>query len=196
MTEVTEQVDARKVAEDERLRLETILRTLPVGVILADARGTDRDRERPRPSRSRAATPRWSAGIWADTGAPIAPEAWALRRALRRGETSTGELIDIERPDGGRTTILNNAAPIRDAFGRITGAVAAFQDVTETRRAQREAEDAVRHRDEVLAIVSHDLQHPAQRDHAWARACSAAWPRRTRSACGPRPRASRAPPTG
>jgi PAS domain S-box-containing protein len=161
VTEVTEQVEARKVAEDERLRLETILRTLPVGVILTGPEGhagivNDHARKI------------WGGdgaldayrGAWAATGVPLAPEDWAIQRALRRGEVSTGELIDIERFDGGRATILYNAAPIRDAFGRITGAVAAFQDVTESRRAQREAEDAVHHRDEVLAIVSHDLRTP------------------------------------
>ncbi|HSD19656.1 MAG TPA: PAS domain-containing protein, partial [Anaeromyxobacter sp.] len=162
VTEVTEQVQARKVAEDEQLRLETILRTLPVGVILAGPEGrilSANDHARQVWGGDAAAVEMYR-GAWADTGVSLAPDDWAIRRAVLHGEASTGELIDIERFDGGRATILNNAAPIRDASGRITGAVAAFHDVTETRRAQREAEEAVRHRDEVLAIVSHDLRTP------------------------------------
>jgi signal transduction histidine kinase len=60
-----------------------------------------------------------------------------VARALARGESSLGEIIDIERLDGGRTTILSNAVPIRGAGGAITGAVAAIQDVSQLRRAQR-----------------------------------------------------------
>ncbi|WP_242342034.1 PAS domain-containing protein [Anaeromyxobacter terrae] len=161
VTEVTEQVEARKVAEDERLRLEAILRTLPVGVILAgpDGRAASSNDHARQIWGGDAALDAYR-GAWAETGLALAPGDWAIQRAVLRGETVTGELIDIVRFDGERATILNNAAPIRDAFGRITGAVAAFQDVTETRRAQQEAEDAVRRRDEVLAIVSHDLRTP------------------------------------
>ena len=162
VTEVTEQVHARKVAEDEQLRLETILRTLPVGVILAGPEGrvlSANDHARQVWGGDAAAVE--CTGVRGRTPASRSrPTTGRIRRAVLHGETSTGELIDIERFDGGRATILNNAAPIRDASGRITGAVAAFHDVTETRRAQREAEEAVRHRDEVLAIVSHDLRTP------------------------------------
>ncbi len=53
-----------------------------------------------------------------DTGERYKAEDWALARALQKGETIVGEVIDIERFDGGRATILNSAAPIKDNDGK------------------------------------------------------------------------------
>jgi signal transduction histidine kinase/PAS domain-containing protein len=74
---------------------------------------------------------------WAESGAPLLPQDWAMYRAVMFGETSKGELLDIDRFDGGRATILNSAAPIRNERGVITGAVAVLADVTERMRRER-----------------------------------------------------------
>ena len=58
-------------------------------------------------------------GWWADTGEPLAPEDWPLARAVR-GETRIGDIVDIQRFDGKRATLLDSAAPIFDAQGNIT----------------------------------------------------------------------------
>src|SRR6185312_16405653 len=49
------------------------------------------------------------------------------------------DLVDIQpfASPGTRRTILNSAAPVRDAEGRITGAVAAHMDITDLTNAQR-----------------------------------------------------------
>jgi PAS domain S-box-containing protein len=160
VSEVTEQVQARERIENDRRRLEAVLRTLPLGVFIADASGqlvhaNDAARriwggKAPLVGPSRFLEYR---ARWAATGEPLRAGDWAVQRALRTGETSTGELIEIDRFDGKTATILNHAAPVRDADDRIIGAIAAIQDVTELRR-------AVRHRDEVLQVVSHDLRTP------------------------------------
>jgi signal transduction histidine kinase/PAS domain-containing protein len=74
---------------------------------------------------------------WAESGAPLLPQDWAMYRAVMFGETSKGELLDIDRFDGGRATILNSAAPIQNERGVITGAVAVLADVTENMRRER-----------------------------------------------------------
>lgn len=74
---------------------------------------------------------------WVDTGEPVLTQDWAMYRAVMSGETSRGELLDIERFDGGRATILNSAAPIRNERGAITGAIAIMTDVTESMRRER-----------------------------------------------------------
>ncbi|HOS43154.1 MAG TPA: HAMP domain-containing sensor histidine kinase, partial [Armatimonadota bacterium] len=92
-------------------------------------------------------------GWWAESGEPVAPEQWASARALL-GEASLNEVITIQRFDGTRGTVLNSASPLRDAAGRITGAVAALQDIS----ALRELQERERR---MLYIVAHDLRAPA-----------------------------------
>jgi PAS domain S-box-containing protein len=70
----------------------------------------------------------------------------------------------IQHRDGHYIDILNRGYVVRDAGGRVTRVVGGMIDVTERRRFERErqallakAEAAVRARDKVLAVVSHDL---------------------------------------
>src|SRR5262249_26272562 len=85
---------------------------------------------------------RWkkSAAYRHDTGARIEPNEWASVRALKDGQTTLNELMDIDTFDGQRKIIENSAAPIHDASGRIMGAVVVNQDVTE----RVNAEEALR----------------------------------------------------
>lgn len=125
-------------------QLQTILATIPVGVFITDAEGkivsvNDRAAE------IWGGAPRCEGveaygqyrGWWPDTGEPLGAEDWAAARALQLGEAISAEMVDIERFDGGRATILTSASPLRDEDGRITGAVVAAQDVTEQRNRQR-----------------------------------------------------------
>ncbi len=80
-------------------------------------------------------------------GRPLCPEDWPLVRAVRDGTVTTREHIEYVRPDG-RVAILSiNAAPIRDAQGRIVAGVSIHTDVTaqvESEAALRESEDRFR----------------------------------------------------
>lgn len=97
---------------------------------------------------------------WAETGEPIEAEEWAASRAIRYGETSHSELIRIQTFDGSFKTVINWAAPIRSDAGEIVGAVAVNEDVTSLMRVEEQLREAVRDREEILAIVSHDLRNP------------------------------------
>jgi len=139
----------------ERNRLRAVLDALPVGVLIADKAG--------RVVESNAFVARIWGGAsplqehlgdygrykawWGDTGRPVAADEWPLARAIRHGEISVGKVLDIERFDGTRGTILKSAAPVRDAEGRIVGGVVAVQDLTERRQmeaALRESEESIR----------------------------------------------------
>src|SRR5690606_22561644 len=64
--------------------------------------------------------------------------------ALREGREFRAQSVTIERPDGSRTHVLVNIDPIRDAQGRVVGAINAFHDITElmqTQLARRESEE-------------------------------------------------------
>jgi diguanylate cyclase (GGDEF)-like protein/PAS domain S-box-containing protein len=63
----------------------------------------------------------------------FADHAWT--RVMRTLEPVTGELIDIEQPNGAplRKTVLN-ASAVQDAAGRVRGALVTFDDVTQLDR--------------------------------------------------------------
>jgi signal transduction histidine kinase len=146
--------------------LERIFDLLPVGVWIADASGriVTNNPVAARIWRGARYVPVAEfgqyKGWWVDSGKPIAAEDWALARALRRGETSTGELVRIQCFDGSFKTIINSATPLRDASGRITGAIVVNEDVTSLHRTQEQLRTAVREREEILAVVAHDLRNP------------------------------------
>ncbi len=68
---------------------------------------------------------------------------------------------------GTEIPIGDSAAPIRDTGGALLGVVLVFRDMTEEKRVEAEIrasearlQEADRHKDELLAVVSHDLKNP------------------------------------
>jgi len=84
-------------------------------------------------------------GRWVSTGKRIAAGQWAAVRAIRKGETSVDEEIEIECFDGTRKIILNSATPIRNARGRITGAVVVNHDITDRKRSEERLRELAEH---------------------------------------------------
>jgi PAS domain S-box-containing protein len=164
---VTDRRKAEEALEAERGRLHAVLRSLPVAVWIADENGTVIQT-------SEAAETLWGKAVlpfsideygrykgwWADTAQPIGPDEWALARAVTQGEVSTGEVIDIERFDGTRGTILHNASPVYNSEGQIIGGVAVAQDITELRQNEQALKESHRRKDEFLAMLGHELRNP------------------------------------
>ena len=167
---VNEDITALHEAQEKQRASEQLLRTvidlLPVGLWIADREGRI-TLANPAGERiwhgTRLVGPEQYAeykGWWLESGKPIAPEEWGLSRAIRRGETSRGELIRIQSFDGAFRTVINWAAPIRSDAGEIVGAVAVNEDITSLQHTQEQLRAAVRDREEILAIVAHDLRNP------------------------------------
>ncbi len=193
-------ITARRQAEEAIRRSEAMLRAvmeaLPTGVSIIDAHGGSIKSNpafekvwggSPPPTQSisdYAAYKAW----WLDTGQLVQPEEWAAARAIRKGETVVGQLMQIERFDGNRAYVHNSAAPVLDAHGKVTGSAVAIMDITQ----RMEAEEALkRSRDELelrvqertceleaymrklqesnqalqdfVSIASHDLQEPLRK---------------------------------
>jgi PAS domain S-box-containing protein len=167
---VNEDISALHEAQEKQRASEQLLRTvidlLPVGLWIADREGHI-TLANPAGDRIWKGTryigleqfPEYK-GWWIETGKPIAPAEWGLARAVRRGETSRGELIRIQCFDGSFKTVINWAAPIRSDAGEVIGAVAINEDVTSLQQTQEQLRAAVRDREEILAIVAHDLRNP------------------------------------
>lgn len=79
------------------------------------------------------------------TGRPLSEQSWPVRRA-QRGEVLSGmRSVDVvtRGPDGRDVWINQSAAPVRDAQGRIIGAVVISRNVTERRQLRRRTHDAL-----------------------------------------------------
>jgi diguanylate cyclase (GGDEF)-like protein len=77
-------------------------------------------------------------GWWVGSGKRIAAEEWAAARAIRTGDISVNEEVEIECFDGSRKVILNSALPIPDANGGVAGAIMVNHDITERKRVEDE----------------------------------------------------------
>jgi PAS domain S-box-containing protein len=141
-------ITQRKQAEQELQQQEALLRAmmenLPVGVWITDATG--KILQGNPAGQSIWAGARY-VGIeefgeyrawWVSNGKLIMPDEWAVARAVRKGETSINEEIEIECFDGTHKIILNSAIPLRNAQQVIMGTIIVNQDITEIKRAQQE----------------------------------------------------------
>jgi PAS domain S-box-containing protein len=134
----------RLEAENERRRLEAVMEALPVGVTILDAQGgVIRSNKAfkevwggPRPVvRSLSDYANFKAW-WSDTGKPLAPEEWASAQVIQKGDAVVGQLLEIQRFDGSRASVINSGAPIFDIDGKIAGCAVAIQDITDLRKAE------------------------------------------------------------
>lgn len=181
--------------KSERL-LRSVLEALPIGVWILDAEGRI-------VHGNPAGVAIWAGaryvgpqnfgeykGRWVSTGEPIAPQEWAAARAIRNGETSIDEEIEIECFDGAHKIILNSAVPLYGSDGRITGAIIVNQDITARKHAETErsamlrehqrlslaAQEANRMKDYFIATLSHELRTPLNSVLGWTAILKRAFP--------------------
>jgi PAS domain S-box-containing protein len=135
----------------ERSQLRTILQTLPVGLLLADAQGQITDTNAIAASIWGSTTSELETALaaqtfqawWPDSEEPVQPDEWPLTRAVWHGETTLGAVLELQRLDGTRGTIIVNAAPLFDRDGRISGGICLLQDISQVKRLEA---DLVRER--------------------------------------------------
>jgi PAS domain S-box-containing protein len=147
------------------LRLQTVVETVPVGVVVAEGPGghfssINRSAEEilegiPSPE----LTPEgWveAFGLRTRSGEPYAPLSDPLSRTLLRGEGVAGEEVIMRRRDR-NVWLLVHSAPLLNEQGDSTGAVMAFQDITALKevesRMERLAREAEQRRDELDAVI-------------------------------------------
>ena len=93
-------------------------------------------------------------------GSPRPPEESPLLRSFRTGEVARGEEIMRHRETGKTRARQYSCAPMRDADGKIVGAVAIVRDITEVKRTEEALREAGKRKDEFLAVLSHELRNP------------------------------------
>ena len=155
--------NARQHREERmaRVRLETLVDTSPVGVIVFDV-------ENGRVASMNQEARRLAVGLQPDFSVERALEVLTFRRAdgravsleeftvyelLGTGETVRAEEITLDLHDGRSVTALVNATPIQSEEGEIESFVVTIQDLTPL-------EELERLRAELLGMVSHELRIP------------------------------------
>jgi PAS domain S-box-containing protein len=94
-----------------------------------------------------------------EDGTPYPREECPVLRALETGVTVSVRNETLWRARRIPFPVQISVRPLRDGT-EIRGAVLTFADMTETRAAEETLRQAVRTRDEVMAVVSHDLRNP------------------------------------
>ena len=134
-------ITARKRTERalaaERARLDAIIKTVPVGIVIAEApsgRILDGNPQVERIFRHPVLTSpdmdsykAWVA--FHPDGRQVEGHEYPLSRALTSGEATTGDEYRYQRGDGTLAWVRIAGAPIRDAEGRIMGGVVAIVDI-------------------------------------------------------------------
>ena len=148
--------------ETERRRLEALVESSPVGVMVVDAATRTFASVNQEAGRILGMSPEpgstlvryHEVAIYRRTdGQQYESRERPLARALDRGEVVRAEEILFDLPDGRRVTTLVNATPIYSDGGEIVSAIAVIQDMTPL-------EEIERLRNEFLAMVSHELRTP------------------------------------
>ena len=166
--EVTAQVRARQQVQAERDRLQQVLDVLPVGLLIADTTPAIVMSNRAIeelfgvPLLGRAvpvARPDTFAPCRLD-GTPWPIAELPLVRALRGERVQSEQVVFRHARYGHPVTVLVHAAPLQDGAS-ITGAVAAFQDISALRALEQQ-------REEFLSSAAHDLKTPLTIIHGYA----------------------------
>jgi PAS domain S-box-containing protein len=142
--DVTDQVRAEAALRDSPERLARIVETDASGIVVVDASGTI-SFANPAVERMAGLPPGSMAGRSASAiapallnidGQPLGEEDRPFQRVMRTGQPVHDVELAVTRPDGRRMPLSLNAAPLRDADGRIAGVVATLSDITERMRAE------------------------------------------------------------
>ncbi|MGI5915301.1 MAG: PAS domain S-box protein [Anaerolineae bacterium] len=174
--DVTDMVHSRKQLEDlaaqvaeEHSFLRAVMDSAPEGVVVLDAMG------RVTMANHAADQLLGRNGAWKDDegrivltfyhpdGRPYDPRDLPPLRSATEARTYSNVEMAILRPDGERRELLMNSVPLLSSDDRPSGAVAAFLDITERVRAEKELQRHREHLEELVAARTVELRQTNER---------------------------------
>lgn len=143
-----EQTRAALLREEQRAReLHSLMETVPIAVWVAHDMACSRITGNPYSYQLLRAKPESNVSLTGPqphtaaltfkayrNGQPILANDYPMHRAARTGQPVWNEEQDLVFADGSVVSLLVNAAPLRDAGGKIIGAIGTGVDVTDRRR--------------------------------------------------------------
>ncbi len=160
-------VSGLKTAEDalfhERYLLNSLLASVPDAIYFRDTRGRFIRTNPAATLRLGLQDPTQAVG---KTPFELADPQTALvmyrqdDEVLRGGEPQLYKLEKWNRPDGRTEWDLATRLPLVDAAKQTVGVISVIRDVTSQKVAEQKIQEAVRRRDEFLAMLSHELRNP------------------------------------
>ena len=157
-----------RLAESVR-RLETILGTTPVAVVLVEA-STDRISYINRRAAELYGTDFGGFDLDAHIakvralrldGTPYPLEEMPVSHAFK-GERVRNREMTIERPDGLRVPVVVNSAPLTDARVDVTTAIVVFDDISERKRAEEAIRASLHEKEVLLNEIHHRVKNYMQ----------------------------------
>jgi PAS domain S-box-containing protein len=135
--DVTERRHMETRFRKERARLETILESAPVGILVADEKGRIMLANELAAALYGRSIPfgegfesQHKLHLCYPDGRPYNPNDLPLTRSVFHGKSFSDVEMAVIWPDGTRKDLLVNSTPIKDPKGDVVGAVGVFQDVT------------------------------------------------------------------
>ncbi len=153
--DVTEQVQAEERLRESERHIRELLEALPAAIYTTDAAGriTYYNQAAVEFSGRRPilGSDEWCVSwrLFTPDGSPLPHDQCPMAVALKDGRAIRGEEALAERPDGTRVPFIPFPTPLRDASGKVIGAVNMLVDITERKQAeehQRVLIDELNHR--------------------------------------------------
>ncbi len=154
--------------QEQQEKLERTIDTMADGLILSDRDGrftvanAAAEKILGRPA-AEIVQRKYDSSVWKVTtvaGEPFPPREFPCISVMQTSQPVYDVEQVFQRPDGTRVTVSVNAAPLRDAAGRIAGAVTSLRDITERKRAEKDLAAYAAELEEFAFVAAHDLQEP------------------------------------
>jgi PAS domain S-box-containing protein len=153
--DITERREAQRKLEDSERRLQDLLAAIPAAIYTTDAQGRITYFNQAAVDLA-GRTPVIGSDEWCVTwklfnpdGTPLPHDQCPMAVALKEGRAIRGAEAIAERPDGTRVPFIPFPTPLRDASGKIVGAINMLANISERRQAetqQRLLLDELNHR--------------------------------------------------
>jgi PAS domain S-box-containing protein len=140
--EITDRKEAEARLIDSERRLQELLAAIPAAIYTTDAQGRITYYNQAAVELS-GRTPTIGSDEWCVTwklywpdGTPLPHDECPMAVALKEGRTIRNAEAVAERPDGTRIPFIPYPTPMRDATGRIVGAINMLVDISERKQAE------------------------------------------------------------